>query len=38
MVIPYLMDGLALRSNSAMVGDVCAAALRACYNAPHRER
>jgi hypothetical protein len=29
---------LASRSNSALVSDVCAAALRAFYNAPQRER
>jgi len=28
----------ASRSNSALVSDVCAAALRAFYNAPQRER
>jgi hypothetical protein len=28
----------ASRSNNALVSDVCAAALRAFYNAPQRER
>jgi hypothetical protein len=29
---------MTVRSNSALVGDVCAAALRAFFNAPQRER
>ena len=32
------VPSLASRSNSALVSDVCAAALRAFYNAPQRER
>ena len=32
------LRNVALRPNSALVNDVCAAALRAFYNAPQRER
>jgi hypothetical protein len=37
-VLLIQVPSLASRSNSALVSDVCAAALRASYNAPQRER
>ena len=37
-VLLIQVPSLASRSNSALVSDVCAAALRAFFNAPQRER
>ena len=37
-VLLIQVPSLASRSNNALVSDVCAAALRAFFNAPQRER
>jgi hypothetical protein len=38
IVLQHQVPKLAPRSNKALVSDVCAAALRASYNAPQRRR